>query len=202
MCVIIGTHLYTRGFIKAGVAMHVVNFFQIIRLLATRGHYSIDLIIGWVVAVYVSNPAERMGKYFSRGTPESIQLFPEVTAEGIFEVITGVKDVKLGGGYNSTDHLTHTQNISTLKLGRTMAEDAYKSGAQRMRQIEPRLADAYEKARGGLTLSQFKADEVRERFNEEVRQRFSTMNRDEMVRALSAAASMMAFGDKDSEKKD
>jgi len=30
--------------------MHVINVFQIVRLLATRGHYSIDLIIGWVVA--------------------------------------------------------------------------------------------------------------------------------------------------------
>ncbi|OEU11187.1 hypothetical protein FRACYDRAFT_141457, partial [Fragilariopsis cylindrus CCMP1102] len=41
------------------VTIHVLNILQIIRLLATRGHYSIDIIIGWYVAVYVSNPAGR-----------------------------------------------------------------------------------------------------------------------------------------------
>jgi len=60
-CVIIGNHMYTRGYVKSGVLMHLINMLQIIRLLATRGHYSIDIIIAWVVAVYVSGPAERLG---------------------------------------------------------------------------------------------------------------------------------------------
>ena len=43
----------------------VLNCLQVYRLLATRGHYSIDIIVGFVVAVHVTNPAERLGLYFS-----------------------------------------------------------------------------------------------------------------------------------------
>jgi hypothetical protein len=35
----------------AGKLLHVLNIFQVTRLLATRGHYSIDIIVGWIVAV-------------------------------------------------------------------------------------------------------------------------------------------------------
>ena len=30
-----------------------------------HGHYSIDIIVGWLVAVYVTNPAEKLGSYLS-----------------------------------------------------------------------------------------------------------------------------------------
>jgi len=65
--VIVANHMYGRNFNRAAMGLHVLNVFQILRLLATRGHYSIDIIIGWVVAIYVSNPAERLGLYYSKG---------------------------------------------------------------------------------------------------------------------------------------
>ena len=55
-----------------GLWAHFFNALQIYRLLATRGHYSIDIIVGWIVAVYVSNPAERVGLYFSTVSREEL----------------------------------------------------------------------------------------------------------------------------------
>lgn len=40
-------HMYMHGFWNLGIFCHVINVLQIIRLLATRGHYSIDVIIAW-----------------------------------------------------------------------------------------------------------------------------------------------------------
>jgi hypothetical protein len=150
MAVIIGNHMYTRGHRLQGVAMHAINVFQIVRLLATRGHYSIDLIIGWVVAVYVSNPAERLGRYFSRGEPEDLDAyrhafpafpaFTEVTATKLFEMVAGVNDVKLGSGFTSHDNLTSMQGVSTAKLAKKfLAEntrDARESVLRKMREVE------------------------------------------------------------------
>merc|ERR1719410_3041224 len=65
--VIVANHMYAWKFNRAALGLHVLNVFQILRLLSTRGHYSIDIIIGWVVAIYVSNPADRLGLYYSRG---------------------------------------------------------------------------------------------------------------------------------------
>ena len=66
--VMVANYLYLRGYQKWGKVLHVLNVLQVIRLLATRGHYSIDIIVGWIVAVYVTNPAERLGSYFSRAS--------------------------------------------------------------------------------------------------------------------------------------
>ncbi|EED86264.1 predicted protein, partial [Thalassiosira pseudonana CCMP1335] len=43
---IIANHLYVRKHTCLSVCLHTFNWLQVIRLLATRGHYSIDLIIG------------------------------------------------------------------------------------------------------------------------------------------------------------
>ena len=68
-------HMYVNGFANLGIFFHIFNIFQIIRLLATRGHYSIDIVIGWYMAVYVSNPAGRLGRHFSRGDKSLGELF-------------------------------------------------------------------------------------------------------------------------------
>lgn len=87
---IIANHLYMRKHTRVSVCLHCFNWFQAIRLLATRGHYSIDLIIGYVVAVFVSSPAERLGLYYSwRILPTLPQNLIET-----FEVLVGV-DAKM-----------------------------------------------------------------------------------------------------------
>eukprot|EP00970_Alexandrium_tamarense_P012788 scaffold3087_cov130-Alexandrium_tamarense.AAC.28 len=93
---IIANHLYVRKHTCLSVCLHTFNWLQVIRLLATRGHYSIDLIIGYVVAVFVSTPAERLGLYYSRGVPPSL---PQNIVE-TFEILIGVrvKEVKVGVG--------------------------------------------------------------------------------------------------------
>lgn len=67
------------------VCLHCFNWIQAIRLLATRGHYSIDLIIGYIVAAFVSSPAERLGVYYSRGIPPVLPGLVEA-----FEILVGV----------------------------------------------------------------------------------------------------------------
>ena len=49
VCTMVTTanHMYLHGFRNLGLLCHLVNVVQIIRLLATRGHYSIDMIIAW-----------------------------------------------------------------------------------------------------------------------------------------------------------
>lgn len=74
------------------VIMHILNALQIVRLLATRGHFSIDIIIGWAVAVYVSNPAERLGRYYSRGSV--VREFMPKSAMEAFEYATGVAETR------------------------------------------------------------------------------------------------------------
>ena len=105
MAVIAANHMYLRGYVKWAIAIHVINVFQIIRLLATRGHYSIDLIMGWIVAVYVTNPAERLGRHYSRwqgSTEISEQLKNMSSVESktnlkyLLEELSGVRDIQLG----------------------------------------------------------------------------------------------------------
>ena len=59
--VIVANHLYLHGQPRVGVFLHALNVLQIGRLLATRGHYSIDIMVGWIGAIYVVNPAEKLG---------------------------------------------------------------------------------------------------------------------------------------------
>ena len=93
--VVVGNHmaLSTNPRTKMwAVIMHIFNVVQIIRLLATRGHYSIDIIIGWAVAVYVSNPAGRLGRYYSRGSAVR-DILPKTPMEA-FEYATGVAETR------------------------------------------------------------------------------------------------------------
>eukprot|EP00956_Cyclotella_meneghiniana_P000655 scaffold709_cov67-Cyclotella_meneghiniana.AAC.7 len=85
--VIIGNHLYMRKYRKLSIALHAFNWLQAVRLLATRGHYSIDLIIGYIVAVFVSSPAERLGWYFSHSLSPTL---PRNALE-TFEILVGVR---------------------------------------------------------------------------------------------------------------
>eukprot|EP00544_Gedaniella_sp_CCMP2646_P014970 CAMPEP_0202483426 /NCGR_PEP_ID=MMETSP1361-20130828/2675_1 /ASSEMBLY_ACC=CAM_ASM_000849 /TAXON_ID=210615 /ORGANISM="Staurosira complex sp., Strain CCMP2646" /LENGTH=354 /DNA_ID=CAMNT_0049111683 /DNA_START=50 /DNA_END=1114 /DNA_ORIENTATION=+ len=94
VCTMVTTanHMYLRGYRNLGLFCHVLNVLQMVRLLATRGHYSIDMIIAWYMAKYVSNTAGRLGRYYSRGVPLS-DIMPRSGTEA-FETITGVYDVK------------------------------------------------------------------------------------------------------------
>jgi len=97
MTVIMANHMYLHSWVKSAIALHVVNVLQIIRLLATRGHYSIDMIIGWVVAVYVSNPAERLGLFYSKGGMRLGNLAKvKFTPIAFFEKIAGIRETKRG----------------------------------------------------------------------------------------------------------
>ena len=90
--VVVGNHMWLNGWKNFAIAIHFANAFQIIRLLATRGHYSIDMIIGWYVAVYVTNPAGRLGRYYSRGA--RMEDFLPQTPQEAFETITGMHDAR------------------------------------------------------------------------------------------------------------
>ena len=91
-----------RKHTRASVILHCCNWFQAIRLLATRGHYSIDLIIGYVVAVFVSSPAERLGLYYSCG----ILPTPPQSLIETFEMLVGVR--------TTSNHSTETNASSSL----------------------------------------------------------------------------------------
>lgn len=86
--VVAGNHMWMRKHKAWAILVHTLNVFQIVRLLATRGHYSIDIIIGWYVAVYVTNRSARLGRHYSRGKPLT-EMMPTTPAEA-FETVTGV----------------------------------------------------------------------------------------------------------------
>ena len=52
--------------------MHILNVLQMIRLLATRGQCSIDIIVGWVVAVYASKKASQFGNFYSIASTQDL----------------------------------------------------------------------------------------------------------------------------------
>lgn len=110
---IIANHLYMRRYTRSSILLHAFNWFQAIRLLATRGHYSIDLIIGYVVAVFVSSPAERLGWYFSRSvSPELPQNAMET-----FEILIGVRvtDARTETINDKPKELKHGQMVEEKK---------------------------------------------------------------------------------------
>ena len=84
---------------RLSVCLHCFNWLQAIRLLATRGHYSIDLIIGYVVAAFVSSPAERLGLYYSRGIQPVLPGIVET-----FEILVGVSVAELSRSNNSAQY--------------------------------------------------------------------------------------------------
>jgi len=90
--VIAGNHMWLQGHTTLAVVVHALDVFQIIRLLATRGHYSIDIIIGWYMATNVSISAGRLGRYYSRGT--SMQDAIPHNAIEAFETFTGVSETR------------------------------------------------------------------------------------------------------------
>ena len=87
--IICANHLYLHGHLRLGVAFHILNALQIVRLLATRGHYSIDIIIAWYVASHVSRSAGRLGWYYSRG--RTIKDWAPTSIKGLFERIVGIE---------------------------------------------------------------------------------------------------------------
>lgn len=109
--VICGNDMWMRGVVRsrndprrryygaAAVAVHIVNALQIVRMLATRGHYTIDLLMGWVVAVYVTGRAGQMGRIYSKGGTALFCLFPacstmcsslRTTVTQTWEFVTGL----------------------------------------------------------------------------------------------------------------
>lgn len=93
--VIAGNYMWLHGHKHLSVLVHVLNALQIVRLLATRGHYSIDIIIAWYMAVYVSNTAGRLGRYYSRGEMSIIyDIMVPSSATEAFETVTGVTDAR------------------------------------------------------------------------------------------------------------
>jgi hypothetical protein len=92
--VVVGNHMALSNSTRSwAILVHILNVLQVVRLLATRGHYSIDMIIGWYVAVYVSAPAGRLGRYYSQGA--NVQdILPKTPLEA-FDYATGVADTRL-----------------------------------------------------------------------------------------------------------
>ena len=90
--VITANHMYLNGYVRTAATVHALNVLQILRLLATRGHYSIDVIIGWVVATSVSQPAGRLGRYYSRGDYPLKDIVVPSSAQHALEVVMGVRD--------------------------------------------------------------------------------------------------------------
>ena len=80
--VVVANHAYLHGHKKLGLFFHFFNILQVIRLLATRGHYSIDIIIGFYMAKSVSNPAGRLGRHFSRGVKSMEDFVGNISTEG------------------------------------------------------------------------------------------------------------------------
>ena len=193
MATIIANHMYVRGLYRPALLLHLLNVFQCVRLLATRGHYSIDLIIGWVVAVYVSNPAERLGRYYSRGGLQTVardlrsgKINQHLTAKNAFEAFAGVHDVTLGtriDGDDGSDFDTdgdedggHVAGVSSAKL----ASEMMRKSAHRAREL---MADLQK-----TDLSRMNKQEVLKMFGEyqdAVRKQIpdmSHLNREEVVK--------------------
>lgn len=91
--VIAGNHMWLSGHKRLSVLVHTLDVLQIVRLLATRGHYSIDIIIAYYMAIYVSNSAGRLGRYYSRGDTSIYEIMPANATEA-FETMTGVSDAR------------------------------------------------------------------------------------------------------------
>ena len=110
--VIIANHLYKAGRPGSATCLHVMNWLQAIRLLATRGHYSIDLIIGYVVAIFVSCPAGRLGLYYSLGLQPSLPSLVDT-----FEVLVGVHaEASMRRGVHPTASPTQSGSETSMKL--------------------------------------------------------------------------------------
>lgn len=119
--VICANHMYLMGYFKSAIMVHFFNALQIVRLLATRGHYSIDIIVGWFIAVQGSNPAGRLGRYYSRGDSFRDMLLP-TTATEAFESLTGVSGVRHESRVSAL--LKHTDMEQMLRAVQQQDEEA------------------------------------------------------------------------------
>ena len=90
---------------RLSVCLHCFNWLQAIRLLATRGHYSIDLIIVYVVESFVSTPTERLGLYYSRGIQPVLPGIVEM-----FGIKVGVSAAELSRSNINTQHCEHQED--------------------------------------------------------------------------------------------
>mmetsp|Transcript_17130 Transcript_17130/g.26526 ORF Transcript_17130/g.26526 Transcript_17130/m.26526 type:complete len:366 (-) Transcript_17130:212-1309(-) len=117
--VICANHMYLHGHKKFGVFFHVLNALQIIRLLATRGHYSIDILIAWYVASHLSRSAGRLGWYYSRG--RTLQDWTPSSWRELLERIVGIE-----GERRSLRYLQLIQNMEEDELLEltTIADDS------------------------------------------------------------------------------
>jgi len=91
--VIAGNDMWIRDMKSLSVGVHALNAFQVIRMLATRGHYSIDILMGWIVAVYFSSSAAALGRSYSQGMSISDLLVP-ISIREIFETLSGISHVR------------------------------------------------------------------------------------------------------------
>ena len=92
--------------------------------------YSIDIIVAWFIAVLGSNPAGRLGRYYSRGDSFQQMLLP-TTATEAFESLTGVHQVR------------HEQRVSKL-LRNTDLEQMFRAVVQHQTEEEEQSLLEYE----------------------------------------------------------
>jgi len=118
--------MWMSDFHRLAIITHILNALQIIRLLATRGHYSIDIIVGWVIASHVSNQAGRLGRYYSRG--DSLQEMIPSTATEVFEAMTGIHDARAERKMSSLIRHTDMQQMIRAVVQQNRQEDEEHQG--------------------------------------------------------------------------
>lgn len=90
--IVVGNYMWLNGHRRGSVIIHALNVLQVIRLLATRGHYSIDIIIGFFIATQATHPARLLGRFYSRleEAGANVQDVVPATSEEAFETVMGV----------------------------------------------------------------------------------------------------------------
>ena len=126
-------HVYLHGHQRLGILFHVLNALQIIRLLATRGHYSIDIIIAWYVASHISRSAGRLGWYYSRG--KTITDWLPNSPRQIFERLAGIE-----GERRSLRYYRLVEQIQVQEALMDMEELDYMHSESEIMQTAVRLA--------------------------------------------------------------
>lgn len=122
--VICGNDMWLRFSNRMGktssILIHLFNVFQVVRMLATRGHYTIDIIMGWVVAVYFTSGAGAMGRAYTQGTP-LWKLLPR-TPQEIWYLYTGIGQIQ--DDQQSAKHQVRRKEIEALLQSLEQEEDA------------------------------------------------------------------------------
>lgn len=133
--IICANHMYLHGHQRLGILFHVLNALQIVRLLATRGHYSIDIVIAWYVASHISRSAGRLGWYYSRG--KTISDWLPKSPRQLFERLAGID-----GERRSLRYYRLVEQIQVQEALMDMAEEEldYMHSESEMMQTAVRLA--------------------------------------------------------------